>query len=224
MYRWRRRGCWPRLPRGCHGRRAETVPEKIRWRTAQLRSVLGSNVPELERLIDYTGKEPAGAVVQCVPAGVALWLSSDPDPPAGLDRQSCGERPVDVNDRRQRRDILSQSIPSHLRATSSTVIVSAMPSTVTIWPSLSKLRRVAGRGHGWDGDDRRVRQETTDIPGLPAGEHHLDRLQDEPQSSWALRRSESRTDCLAGLERLTSTVEIAVSPQVAGCDHGGPTA
>lgn len=72
-------------------------PEKIQWRMRQLRSVLDSDVPEVERLIredkplfpEYTGRQPAGPVVHSVPGGGRLWSSPRLDPPSGLRWESC---------------------------------------------------------------------------------------------------------------------------------------
>jgi hypothetical protein len=76
-------------------------PEKIRWRMQQLRDVLASDVPEMERLIrdgeplfpEYTGKQPGGPVAYAVPADSSLWSSPDLVPPSNLRWQSCSYGP-----------------------------------------------------------------------------------------------------------------------------------
>ncbi len=76
-------------------------PEKIRWRIEQLKTVLGKDVPELERLIrenqplfpEYTGKKPAGAVARCVRVDTALWSSPGVTPPSEFRWERCGYGP-----------------------------------------------------------------------------------------------------------------------------------
>ncbi len=76
-------------------------PEKIRWRMQQLRSVLASDAPELERLIrddkplfpEYTGKQPTGPVAYSVPSDGSLWSSPGLAPPPELRWQSCSHGP-----------------------------------------------------------------------------------------------------------------------------------
>lgn len=73
-------------------------PEKIRWRMQQLRGVLASDAPELERLIregkplfpEYTGAQPAGAVARSVPGGGAIWSNPRLDPPPDLRWEALG--------------------------------------------------------------------------------------------------------------------------------------
>jgi hypothetical protein len=72
-------------------------PEKIRWRMAQLRSVLANDVPEVKRMIrndemlfpEYTGKRPDGPVADCNVSHVAVWSDKGFVLPADLKWESC---------------------------------------------------------------------------------------------------------------------------------------
>ena len=74
-------------------------PEKIRWRMEQLKVVLENDVPEVKKTIqkgkllfpEYTGKNPEGAVAECIVSGVP----SDEEPvlPDNLQWQSLNYGP-----------------------------------------------------------------------------------------------------------------------------------
>ena len=76
-------------------------PEKIRWRMAQLQSVLATDAPEVEAVIrsgeqlfpEYTGVRPTGPTAHCAPAEGWDWSVPGFPLPDGLQWEACDTGP-----------------------------------------------------------------------------------------------------------------------------------
>jgi uncharacterized protein YlzI (FlbEa/FlbD family) len=76
-------------------------PEKIKWRMEQLKSVLKNDVPEVKEKIlksqllfpEYTGKNPEGALADCVSSDGSIWSDAAPVVPRNLKWQPLSYGP-----------------------------------------------------------------------------------------------------------------------------------